>query len=249
MDMDRDPKRLVFGLHPVLEALSARRRDVSLVYTTEDAVEKVARQREIPCERKSKSELDEIAGLGARHQGAIAIVGEYPYVELPELFAVERPLLLVLDSVTDPQNLGALVRSAYVLGAHGVVVPKDRAAQVTPAVVRASAGATEHMRIASVTNLVRALEECKERGVWIVGAVAGGPEGEARMPWEVDFREPSALVIGAEHSGLRRLVAKVCDIHVTIPMAGRLGSLNASAAGAALLYEAARQRSEPARAG
>src|SRR5262249_41138644 len=108
----------------------------------------------------------------------------------------------------------------------------------TPAVVRASAGATEHMRIASVTNLVRALEELKERGVWVVGAALQ----DGKQPWEIDFREPSALVIGAEATGIPRLVAKVCDLHVTIPMAGRLGSLNASAAGAVLLYEAARQR-------
>src|SRR5262249_20054856 len=113
--------RLVFGLHPVLEAMTARRREVSLVYTSEDSVEKQARVSNVPCERKSKPELDEIAGPGARHQGAIAVVGEYPYVALEE---IPTSLVLALDSVTDPQNLGALVRSAHVLGADGVIVPK-----------------------------------------------------------------------------------------------------------------------------
>jgi 23S rRNA (guanosine2251-2'-O)-methyltransferase len=228
--------RLVFGLHPVLEAMTARRREVSLVYTSEDNVEKQARVSNVPCERRTKQELDEIAGPGARHQGAIAVVGEYPYVAVED---ISPSLVLALDSVTDPQNFGALVRSAHVLGADGVVVPKDRAAQVTPAVVRASAGATEHVKIAQVTNLVRALEELKERGSWIVGAVAQG----GKQPWELDLKEPSVIVVGAEATGIRRLVAKVCDLHVTIPMvAGGVGSLNVSAAGAVLLYEARRQR-------
>jgi 23S rRNA (guanosine2251-2'-O)-methyltransferase len=231
--------RLVFGLHPVLEALAARRREVALVYTSADPVEQQARRNHVPCERRTRAELDEIAGPGARHQGAVAVVGEYPYVDVQALLDAPLPLVLALDSVTDPQNLGALVRSAHVLGAQGVIIPRDRAAQVTPAVVRASAGATEHMRIAQVTNLSRTLEMLKETGLWVVGAVAGG---SARAPWELDLREPTAIVVGAEAAGLRRLVAKVCDAHVTIPMAGRLGSLNASAAGAVLLYEAVRQR-------
>jgi 23S rRNA (guanosine2251-2'-O)-methyltransferase len=234
--------RLIFGLHPVLEALASHRREVVAVYTSDEAVERQARAMSIPCERKSKLELDEIAGAGARHQGAIAIVGEYPYVDLEDLVAADNalPLLLALDSVTDPQNLGALVRSALTLGAHGVVVTNDRAARVTPAVVRASAGATEHTRIASVVNLVRALEQLKERGFWIVGAVL---EPDALLPWQVDFKQPTVIVVGAEGPGLRRLVRKTCDVAASIPMAGRLGSLNASAAGAVLLYEALRQRS------
>jgi 23S rRNA (guanosine2251-2'-O)-methyltransferase len=182
----------------------------------------------------------------------VAIAGAFRYRELDELVALaaaagEPPLLLVLDGVQDPQNLGALVRSAHVLGAHGVVVPKDRAAHVTPSVVKASAGATEHVAIALVTNLARALEELKAAGVWTVGAVVepGGDEGAA--PWEVDLAAPTALVLGAEGAGVRPLVARGCDLRVRIPMAGRVASLNVAAAGAILLYEAARQRSDSAR--
>jgi 23S rRNA (guanosine2251-2'-O)-methyltransferase len=233
--------RILAGTHPVLEALAARRRGIELVLTSEEAIVAEAKRQGVPCERRSRAELDEIVGqAGGRHQGAVAIVGEYPYVATGELLAEPKPLVLVLDSVTDPQNLGALVRSAHLFGAAGVVVPKDRAAQVTAAVVRASAGATEHTRIASVVNLVRTLEELKERGLWIVGA---SPTHEhARPPWEMDLRGPVALVVGAEGAGLRRLVARVCDLHVTIPMAGRVGSLSAASAGAVLLYEAHRQR-------
>jgi 23S rRNA (guanosine2251-2'-O)-methyltransferase len=233
--------RLIYGQHPVMEALAARRKDVRLIYTSEEAIVTLARLALVPCEERSKAELDEIAGPGARHQGAIAVMGDYPYVDALDLVDSPQPLLLALDGVTDPQNLGALVRSANVLGAHGVIVPKDRSAQVTPAVVRASAGATEHMRIAQVTNLARTLEQLKENGLWIVGAVAGG-EAAAQPPWKVDFRQPTAIAIGAEGTGLRRLTAKICDLHVMIPMARGVGSLNASAAGAVLLYEAARQR-------
>jgi 23S rRNA (guanosine2251-2'-O)-methyltransferase len=241
-----DASRFIFGIHPVLEALVSRKREVVAVYTSEDPVERQAKNVGAPCERKTRAELDEIAGRGARHQGAIAIVGEYPYVEAESLLEPAPALVLVLDGVTDPQNLGALVRSAHVLGATGIVVPKDRAAQVTPAVVRVSAGATEHARIASVTNLVRTIEDMKERGVWVVGAAL---EADAELPWAVDFREPTAIVIGAEGTGLRRLTRKVCDRAVRIPMGAggaTVGSLNASAAGAVLLYEAARQRALPA---
>jgi len=236
--------RLIFGTHPVLEALAARRRDIAVVLTSESIIEQQARRAQVPCERRSRPELDQIAGPGARHQGAIALVGEYPYATIDEVLAGAVPaLVLALDSVTDPQNLGALVRSAHVLGAGGVIVPRDRAAQVTPAVVRASAGATEHTRIASVVNLTRTLEELKERGLWIVGAVLA--EG-ARAPWEVDLREPVVLVVGAESTGLRRLVQRVCDFAVRVPMTARgVGSLNAAAAGAVLLYEAVRQRRQP----
>jgi 23S rRNA (guanosine2251-2'-O)-methyltransferase len=234
-------RRLVVGVHPVLELLAARGRDVVQIFASHDDVLAQARSLGVPAERRQPAELDVLAP-GLRHQGAVALVGEYPYVDPDELCAPSRgtPLVLALDSVTDPQNLGALVRSAHVLGASGVVIPQDRAARVTPAVVRASAGATEHTAIASVVNLVRTLEAFKQRGLWIVGAVAGG-EG-VRLPWQIDFREPTVIVIGAEGPGLRRLTRKVCDLHVMVPMAGRVGSLNAAAAGAILLYEAARQR-------
>jgi 23S rRNA (guanosine2251-2'-O)-methyltransferase len=159
--------------------------------------------------------------------------------------------------VQDPHNLGALVRSAHVLGAHGVIVPKDRAAQVTPAVVKTSAGATEHMAIAQVVNLTRALEELKQEGLWIAGACFDDGQGQGQSkakaskiqpPWEVDLTGPIALVIGAEGKGIRPLVERTCDLRIEIPMVAGVSSLNASAAGAVLLYEARRQRSQAAAA-
>jgi 23S rRNA (guanosine2251-2'-O)-methyltransferase len=144
----------------------------------------------------------------------------------------------VLDGVTDPQNLGALARSAHALGAHGLVVPKDRAAGVTPAAFKAAAGALEHIPVARVTNVSRALEDLKERGVWTVALAADGD----RDLREVDLTSPIALVLGSEGKGVRPLVRKTCDHVARIPMAGRVGSLNVGAAGAIALYEVARQR-------
>jgi 23S rRNA (guanosine2251-2'-O)-methyltransferase len=177
---------------------------------------------------------------GGVHQGVGAELAEFKYLELPDL--LERidgkPFLLVLDGVTDPQNLGALVRSAHALGAHGVVVPKDRAAGVTPAVTKAAAGALEHCPIVRVTNLSRALEEMKEAGIWTVALAA---EGEQALG-DIDLSTPIALVMGSEGSGVRPLVRKTCDHVARIPMYGNVGSLNVAAAGAIALYEVARQR-------
>jgi 23S rRNA (guanosine2251-2'-O)-methyltransferase len=246
--------RVVYGVHPVEELLRAA-RDVVVVYLANEGwrtrpaalrgIAEAAARRKITVEERSREELETLAGSGG-HQGVVAIAGELAYAEPDALVdaALDRgepALLLVLDSVQDPQNLGALVRSAHVLGAHGVLIPKDRAARVTGAAVKASAGATEHLPIALCTNLVRTLEAWKARGVWIVGALADGGR-DARAPWEIDLAQPVALVVGAEGTGIRPLVARACDLHVRIPMAGRVASLNVSAAGAVLLYEAARQR-------
>lgn len=242
--------RLVYGVHPVEELLRSRGKEVSLLYLAEGdaspplrALADSARRARVLVESLPRAELDALCGGGV-HQGVAAVAGELRYPDphqlLDEVLARgEEPLLLVLDSVQDPQNLGALVRSAHVLGAHGVVLPRDRAAHVTPSVVKASAGATEHLPIAVCVNLARTLDELKERGVWIAGAVAGG---EARAPWALDLAGPLALVLGAEGKGLRPLVRKSCDLLVEIPMVGQVASLNVSAAGAVLLYEALRQR-------
>jgi 23S rRNA (guanosine2251-2'-O)-methyltransferase len=147
-------------------------------------------------------------------------------------------LVLVLDGIQDPQNFGALVRTAHVVGVDGIVIPRDRQVAVTAAVVKASAGATEHAKIALVTNVARTLEELKAAGLWICGAVA--QDGEA--PWKIDMKVPLALVLGAEGKGIRPLVLRGCDLLVRIPMIGKVASLNVGAAGAMLLYEAARQR-------
>lgn len=151
-------------------------------------------------------------------------------------------MLVLLDGVTDPQNLGALVRSTYVLGGHGVIVPRDRSATITPAAAKAAAGATELLPIAQVPNLVRSMEELRESGVWLIAAVAPGQGGVP--PWAIDLTQPSALVLGSEGQGLRPLVRKTCDLRVEIPMQRGLqgASLNVANAGAVLLYEAQRQR-------
>lgn len=247
--------RLVYGIHPVEELLRSR-REVAVLYLVEGdraaaKLAEAARQARVAVEPRSRAELDTLVD-GKLHQGAVAVAGDYPYLEPHELLDRalshdEPPLLLVLDGVQDPQNLGALVRSAHVLGAHGVLLPRDRSAKVTATVVKASAGATEHLPIALCTNLARTLDELRERGLWTVGAVAEDEGGEVLPPWRVDLRAATALVLGAEGKGLRPLTLRGCDLRVAIPMAGRavagqVGSLNVSAAGAALLYEAARQR-------
>jgi 23S rRNA (guanosine2251-2'-O)-methyltransferase len=164
---------------------------------------------------------------------------------LEDLLAVpkgrgEPALFVALDQVQDPGNVGNLLRTAEALGVHGVLVPRHQAAGLTPHVVRAASGALEYLPVARVGNLVQALERLKEEGCWVVGAVAEG--AEAREPWAADLRGPVALVLGSEGRGLRPLVARTCDILVRVPLAGRVGSLNVAAAGAALLYEARRQR-------
>jgi 23S rRNA (guanosine2251-2'-O)-methyltransferase len=240
--------RLVYGVHPVKEALKAGRVHALFVLEGDTGpalreVSDAARAANVQPVLRSRFALDALAHGGA-HQGAIAVTGEYPYAQLDELLAVAKragqpPLLLVLDSVQDPMNLGALLRTAHVIGAHGIVIARDRAVAITPTVVKASAGASEHMRVAIVTNIARALEELKAAGLWIVGAVADG----GHMPWKIDFKVPCALVLGAEGKGIRPLVLRGCDLLVQIPMAGKVASLNVGAAGSILLYEAARQRS------
>jgi 23S rRNA (guanosine2251-2'-O)-methyltransferase len=242
--------RVVYGAHPIREALRANRVQALFVADGESGpglreLLEQARAANVQPVPRPRAALDELA-QGGVHQGAVAEVGEYNYAQLDELVARARKdpdgrpaLIVVLDSVQDPQNLGALVRTAHVVGAHGVVIPKDRAVGVTPATVKASAGATEHVRIATVTNIVRALEELKEAELWTAGAVAGGA---AKAPWDIDFTGPIALVLGAEGKGIRPLVLRNCDFHVEIPMSGQVASLNVGAAGAMLLYEIVRQR-------
>ena len=240
--------RVVYGVHPVREALRSGKVQALFVAEGETgpALKEIldaARAANVHPLTHLRAQLDALAHGGV-HQGVVAVVGEYNYAQLDELVQIAQragkpPLLLVLDSVQDPQNLGALVRTAHVAGVHGVVIPKDRAAGVTPSVVKASAGATEHLKIATVVNIARALEELKEQHVWVAGAVAAGG---SKAPWEIDFTVPIALVLGAEGKGIRPLVLRGCDLLVKIPMFGKVASLNVGAAGAMLLYEVVRQR-------
>jgi len=235
--------RFVYGVNPVLEALRAHPHDVVRVLVERGKAERVSRaaaEAGVRVDEVQHAELTQRA-RGGVHQGVGAEVTEFRYAELEEILeAASGPaFLLLLDGVTDPQNLGALVRSAHALGAQGVVVPKDRAAGVTPAVFKAAAGALEHVRLARVTNLSRALEQLKQAGVWTV-ALAGDGEKELR---EIDLTVPTAIVLGSEGAGVRPLVRKTCDHVARIPMLGKVASLNVAAAGAIALYEVARQRS------
>ncbi len=241
--------RTIYGLHPVRELLRAGAEGLSELWIAEGArerevpsLERLARAAGAKVRAAPRARLDRLAGTD-RHQGVVAVVSDYTYSELGQLLALAReraepPLLVVLDGIEDPQNLGAIVRSAHALGAHGTIIPRDRAAGVTPAAAKASAGAVEHCLVARVTNIARTLELLGQSGVW---SVALGPDGDRSLA-EVDLAGPVALVVGSEGQGIRPLVRRGCDHIARIPMAGKVGSLNASAAAAIALYEAARQR-------
>jgi 23S rRNA (guanosine2251-2'-O)-methyltransferase len=230
----------VYGRRPVREALRGR-REVLELWATERALKAEPWLREVERPRiqvKLERELNEAAGT-RDHQGVLAWCEPYKYADAWELAAAERPLLACLDQVTDPRNLGAVIRSAEGAGATGVVVPAHGAATVTPAVARSSAGAVEHLPVAVVPNLARYLDEVKSGDLWVYAATS---EGEQPM-WDTDLSGGTALVFGAEGKGIRPLVRRMCDGAVSIPLAGQVESLNVSVAAALLLYEAARQRS------
>jgi 23S rRNA (guanosine2251-2'-O)-methyltransferase len=231
-------RELIYGIRPVLEALRSRRREVFEVLEAagEGEVAEAAAASGVFVKKVRRAQIEELAP-GAAHQGVVARVGPYPYSDLGEILAVSDPLVLVLDSVTDPRNLGAVLRAADGAGASGVVIPKDRAVGVTAVAVKASAGASEHVPVARETNLHRAIHRIKKGGVWVYAAEGGG------MAYtELDLSGPVALVLGSEGRGVRKLVREGCDGAVSIPMLGAVESLNVSVAAAVLLYEAQRQR-------
>jgi 23S rRNA (guanosine2251-2'-O)-methyltransferase len=227
----------IYGVRPVIEALRGGRRKVLEVLdaTGNAEIAEAARAAGVPVREVPQARIGELA-RGGVHQGIAARVEPYRYVELEDLLAVPDPLV-VLDGVTDPQNLGAVLRVADGAGASGVVIPKDRAAGVTAAAVKASAGASEHVPVARVTNLRRAVDRMKEAGLWVYAA-----EVEGTPHTDLDLTGPVGLVLGSEGRGVRRLVREGCDGTVSIPMLGAVGSLNVSVAAAVLLYEARRQR-------
>lgn len=227
---------LVYGRRAVREALRGR-REVLEVWATERAVKAEPWLADAKPKQKPERELSELAAT-RDHQGVVARVEPYRYADAHELARADRPLLAVLDRVTDPRNLGAVCRSADGAGATGVVVPAHGAAVVTPAVARASAGAVEHLPVAVVTNLARYLEEVKGGELWVYGAAGDAPTSM----WDADLGGGTALVLGSEGKGLRPLVRRTCDALVSIPLHGRVESLNVSVAAALLLYEARRQR-------
>jgi 23S rRNA (guanosine2251-2'-O)-methyltransferase len=229
---------LVYGRRPVYELLRGP-REVLELWAGERAqsAELWLRDSSVRVQPKPERELSEAAGT-ADHQGVVAWCEPYQYADAYELAARERPLLVALDNVTDPHNLGAVARAAEGAGATGIVLPAHRSASVTPAVARASAGAVEHLPIAVVTNLATYLNEVKGGDLWVWGAT-----GETGTPmWQADLTGGVALVLGAEAKGIRPLVRRACDAFVSIPLAGKVESLNVSVAAAVLMYEAVRQR-------
>ena len=233
-------REIVYGRRPVREVLRAGRRQVLELLATERALgaEPWIRE-EVPVRVQVQPEAALTATAGSRdHQGVVAFCEPYRYGDAHELASGERPLLACLDQVTDPHNLGAVCRSAEGAGASGVVVTEHKSARVTPAVCRASAGAVEHVPVAVVVNLARYLAEIKGDNLWVWAAA-----GDAQTPvWSADLTTGAALVFGAEGRGLRPLVRKTCDDAFSIPLAGRIESLNVSVAAGIALFEAARQR-------
>ncbi len=222
-------RMVIYGVHPVEEALRGR-REVHRIWATEKGdwpnVTVVTAE-----------EIEERAGSDA-HQGVCALVDPFPYADEATLLAVENPLIVALDEVTDPQNLGAIARTAEAVGATGIVIPERRAAEVTPAVCKASAGAVEHVPIARVRNLADFLAEAKDEGCWIYGASA---DATTRYD-QPDYTGGVVAVLGAEGKGLRQRVASMCDDLVSLPLQGKIESLNVSATAAVLLYEMLQQR-------
>jgi 23S rRNA (guanosine2251-2'-O)-methyltransferase len=231
----------VYGRRPVREAVRGP-REVLELWATERAVKSEPWLRELESPRvvvNLERDLSEAAGT-RDHQGLLAWCEPYRYADAFEIAAGELPLVACLDQVSDPRNLGAVIRCAEGAGASGVVVPSHGSARVTPAVCRASAGAVEHLPVAVVTNLARYLAEIKRDDLWVAAAAGGS----GTPLWQADLTGGIALVFGAEGKGLRPLVRRTCDLEVSIPQYGRVESLNVSVAAALLLYEARRQRSK-----
>ena len=242
---------LLYGRNAVREALRAGRRSFQRLLISAGAQEagtlgevvKLADKVEVPIARVDRHELDRKL-REANHQGVALECGDYPYAELDECLALaegrsEPVLLLLLDHLQDPQNVGTLLRTAETVGAHGVVLPGRRAAEITPAVVNASSGATEHLRIVVVSNLAQAIVDLQKAGVWIVGVE---DDERAQAFDQADLDLPLGLVIGAEGPGLARLTRERCDFLVKLPMHGQIASLNAAVAGSIVLYHAWRVR-------
>jgi 23S rRNA (guanosine2251-2'-O)-methyltransferase len=239
---------IIAGRRPIIEALKAGTRIEQIVFLigvqgrVVEEIKSLADRHKVRFSFVNKTTFRELAS-DATTQGVVAVVPSKKFVGIERLLNAaaergEKGFILVLDGIEDPHNLGALVRTAECAGAHGVVLPKHHAATVTSTVVKASAGATEHMPMAEVTNVVTTIEQLKEEGYWIVGLDAAGKKEYTA----VDYRDPVALVVGNEGKGIRRLVREHCDHLVRIPLRGNVESLNASVAGALVMYEVVRQR-------
>ena len=240
----------IYGRRPALEVLRAGKRHIyeAVLPPAERDTPETAELRDllmaqgVPFRTPDREELDDLC-RGGNHQGTALRAGGFPYISLEQVLhdIKERPdaIVLILDHIEDPQNVGSLLRTADAAGVTAVLLPADRAAGITPAAARASAGASEHMRVAKVVNLVRAMKEIQAQGAWITGLDMGP---DARPHTAVDFKGRVALAVGSEGRGLSRLVRETCDFIACLPMKGRVASLNAGVAGAVALYEVVRQR-------
>ena len=238
-------ENIIVGRNPVTEALrSGREIDKLMVSSEEGSMKKIlalAKERRIPVMKVEKSAIDRIAE-GKAHQGVAAYVSAYAYAELEDIFRIaeergEDPFIIILDNLEDPHNLGAIMRTAECAGAHGVIIPKRRACGLTEVVAKASAGAIEYMPCVKVTNIAQTIEELKERGIWVAACDMGGQEY-----YKANLKGKLAVVIGSEGFGISRLVKEMCDFVVSMPMVGRITSLNASNAAAVIIYEVRKQR-------
>ncbi|RNC67573.1 MAG: 23S rRNA (guanosine(2251)-2'-O)-methyltransferase RlmB [Desulfuromonadales bacterium] len=241
-------EEILFGIHTVMEALRGSRRAFELFVSRDshdrrmEKLLKLATEKGIAVRNRDKQDLSRLCG-SEHHQGVALRLEGFPYTELEDILNTwrasgETGLLLALDGVQDPHNLGALIRSAACAGAHGVIIPKDRAARVTATVEKSAAGAAETIPVAQVTNLAQTLEELKEAGFWAYGTA----DSAAASLYGQDLTGNVVIVIGGEGEGVRPLVRKKCDFLVAIPLQGGVSSLNASVAGGVVLFEAVRQR-------
>lgn len=248
-DENEAPERegLIIGRNAVRELLTEG-RDVEKIYVQKGELEGsinllvgMASEKKIPIIELDRTKLDRMCA-GARHQGIIAIASEHNYSSVEEILEYaesigEKPFLVILDGVEDPHNLGAIIRSAECMGAHGIIIPKRRAVGLTPTVAKASAGAMMHMRVAKVTNISQTIDELKEKGLWLYAADMDG-----ESVYNSDLKGAVGIVLGSEGEGISRLVKEKCDFVVSIPMYGKVNSMNVSCAAAVILSEVARQK-------
>jgi 23S rRNA (guanosine2251-2'-O)-methyltransferase len=241
--------RIIYGVNPLAEALKSHPeyfQDILIAHgRTGHEVEKIiklAAQHRIKYRIVQKRDIENLAGT-LHHQGVAAILSEFKYADVEDILdgwrlSKEKAFILILDCIQDPQNLGSLIRTANAAAAHGVIIPKDRAAEVTPAVVKASAGAIEHILISRVTNIADTVTRLKDAGIWVIGIEADSQEDI----YSFDMDRDLAIVIGSEGKGIRRLVKEKCDACLSIPMKGNISSLNASVAGGISIFEVLRRR-------
>lgn len=249
MDMPKEgwDEKIIEGRNPVLEAIKSG-RTIEKIYVARGAVEgslkmitAMAKDRGIVINETERKRLDDMSETGG-HQGIIALVSPYVYSDVDDILndaknKEEAPFIIILDEIEDPHNLGSIIRTANLCGAHGVIIPKRRAASVTAAVAKASAGAIEYMKVAKVTNINQTIKELKEKGLWIAGMDMDG-----EVCYKTDLKGPIAIVVGSEGKGISKLVKENCDMVVKIPISGDIDSLNASVAAGIMMYEIQRQR-------